>query len=89
MNHLVIPFEELRMTDVEQVGGKNSSLGEMISQLADSGVRVPGGQMVLHTVNMINKIISQNLPMLMGMQMNFYITPYTNSFARSILLEIK
>ena len=43
MNHLVIPFEELRMTDVEQVGGKNSSLGEMISQLADSGVRVPGG----------------------------------------------
>jgi pyruvate,water dikinase len=31
------------MTDVEQVGGKNSSLGEMISQLADSGVRVPGG----------------------------------------------
>ena len=43
MNRLVIPFEELRMTDVEQVGGKNSSLGEMISQLADSGVRVPGG----------------------------------------------
>jgi pyruvate,water dikinase len=39
----VIPFEQLRMTDVEQVGGKNSSLGEMISQLASSGVRVPGG----------------------------------------------
>jgi pyruvate,water dikinase len=31
------------MTDVEQVGGKNASLGEMISQLAGSGVRVPGG----------------------------------------------
>ena len=43
MEALVIPFEKLRMTDVEQVGGKNSSLGEMISQLADSGVRVPGG----------------------------------------------
>jgi pyruvate,water dikinase len=40
---LVIPFEKLRMTDVDQVGGKNASLGEMISQLADSGVRVPGG----------------------------------------------
>ena len=40
---LVIPFEKLRMTDVEQVGGKNASLGEMISQLADTGVRVPGG----------------------------------------------
>ncbi|UTH72390.1 phosphoenolpyruvate synthase [Chromobacterium sp. IIBBL 290-4] len=39
----VIWFEKLRMTDVEEVGGKNASLGEMISQLADSGVRVPGG----------------------------------------------
>jgi pyruvate,water dikinase len=40
---LVAPFEQLRMTDVEVVGGKNASLGEMISQLAASGVRVPGG----------------------------------------------
>jgi pyruvate, water dikinase len=40
---LVAPFERLRMTDVESVGGKNASLGEMISQLAATGVRVPGG----------------------------------------------
>ena len=40
---LVVPFELLRMTDVETVGGKNASLGEMISQLAATGVRVPGG----------------------------------------------
>ena len=40
---LVVPFEQLRMTDVEAVGGKNASLGEMISQLSGSGVRVPGG----------------------------------------------
>ena len=40
---LVAPFEHLRMTDVETVGGKNASLGEMISQLAAAGVRVPGG----------------------------------------------
>lgn len=40
---LVVPFEHLRMTDVESVGGKNASLGEMISQLAATGVRVPGG----------------------------------------------
>jgi pyruvate,water dikinase len=40
---LVAPFEQLRMSDVETVGGKNASLGEMISQLAASGVRVPGG----------------------------------------------
>jgi pyruvate,water dikinase len=39
---LVVPFENLRMSDVESVGGKNASLGEMISQLP-SGVRVPTG----------------------------------------------
>lgn len=39
----VLPFEQLRMTDVESVGGKNASLGEMISQLATTGVRVPTG----------------------------------------------
>jgi pyruvate,water dikinase len=39
----VASFENLRMTDVDSVGGKNASLGEMISQLAGAGVRVPGG----------------------------------------------
>ena len=39
---LVVPFENLRMSDVESVGGKNASLGEMISQLP-SGVSVPTG----------------------------------------------
>ena len=39
---LVVPFENLRMTDVESVGGKNASLGEMISHLPD-GVKVPTG----------------------------------------------
>ena len=42
-NAYVLPFEELRMEDVDSVGGKNSSLGEMISQLSASGVRVPTG----------------------------------------------
>ena len=40
---LVARFDTLRMTDVESVGGKNASLGEMINQLSESGVRVPGG----------------------------------------------
>jgi pyruvate, water dikinase len=40
---LVVPFEQLRMQHVEIVGGKNASLGEMISQLTGTGVRVPGG----------------------------------------------
>ncbi|GAB4215323.1 MAG: phosphoenolpyruvate synthase [Rhodoferax sp.] len=39
---LVVPFEKLRMTDVESVGGKNASLGEMISNLP-TGVKVPTG----------------------------------------------
>jgi pyruvate,water dikinase len=39
----VVPFDRLRMTDVDEVGGKNASLGEMISQLAGAGIRVPGG----------------------------------------------
>ena len=43
MNDYVIPFEQLGMHDVERVGGKNASLGEMISALAKLGVQVPGG----------------------------------------------
>jgi pyruvate, water dikinase len=39
---LVVPFENLRNSDVESVGGKNASLGEMISQLP-TGVKVPTG----------------------------------------------
>ncbi len=39
----VVPLAQLRMSDVEAVGGKNASLGEMISQLSAAGVRVPGG----------------------------------------------
>ena len=36
-------YQELGMNDVNQVGGKNASLGEMISNLANAGVKVPGG----------------------------------------------
>jgi pyruvate,water dikinase len=43
LNPYVIPFEHLTMRDVETVGGKNASLGEMIGQLAALGVHVPGG----------------------------------------------
>ncbi|MGB5082122.1 MAG: phosphoenolpyruvate synthase [Burkholderiales bacterium] len=39
----LVPFDDLRMSDVERVGGKNASLGEMISQLSRAGIRVPGG----------------------------------------------
>jgi pyruvate,water dikinase len=43
MKPYIIPFEKLRNTDVELVGGKNASIGEMISGLANLGVSVPGG----------------------------------------------
>jgi pyruvate, water dikinase len=36
-------LKDLRLKDLEQVGGKNSSLGEMIGGLASAGIRVPGG----------------------------------------------
>ena len=43
MEDYIIWFENLGMSDVERVGGKNASLGEMISNLANAGVSVPGG----------------------------------------------
>ncbi len=43
MSAYVIPFEQVGMRDVDNVGGKNASLGEMISALAKLGVQVPGG----------------------------------------------
>ena len=43
MANLVIKFQNLGKHDVEIVGGKNASLGEMISNLANAGVSVPGG----------------------------------------------
>lgn len=43
MSDYVIPLDQLGMKDLERVGGKNASLGEMISQLSRVGVMVPGG----------------------------------------------
>ncbi len=43
MTQHLIWFDDLRLDDVPRVGGKNASLGEMIHQLSNAGVRVPGG----------------------------------------------
>ena len=51
----VIPFESLRNKDVSLVGGKNASLGEMISQLQANGVRVPTG--FATTANAFNEFL--------------------------------
>jgi pyruvate,water dikinase len=41
----VVKLTELGMNDVERVGGKNASLGEMIANLKELGVTVPGGRL--------------------------------------------
>ncbi len=43
MSEYILWLDQLGMKDLEKVGGKNASLGEMISQLAGAGVKVPGG----------------------------------------------
>ena len=43
LDNYILWFDELGMNDVERVGGKNASLGEMISNLAEAGVSVPNG----------------------------------------------
>ena len=43
MNKYVLPLDQLSLTDINLVGGKNASLGEMITHLNDAGIKVPGG----------------------------------------------
>ena len=58
MSSHVIPFENLRNSDVPSVGGKNASLGEMISQLNAKGVRVPTG--FATTADAYREFLAQN-----------------------------
>lgn len=58
MSAHAIPFEQLRNTDVGSVGGKNASLGEMISQLSAKGVRVPTG--FATTADAYREFLAQN-----------------------------
>jgi pyruvate,water dikinase len=58
MSSHVIPFESLRNSDVPSVGGKNASLGEMISQLSAKGVRVPTG--FATTADAYREFLAQN-----------------------------
>ncbi|MDN5763205.1 MAG: phosphoenolpyruvate synthase [Microlunatus sp.] len=50
-------FSELGLADLEQVGGKNSSLGEMVANLTSAGVRVPNG--FATTAEAFRRFISQ------------------------------
>lgn len=54
----VLWYQELGMQDVPRVGGKNASLGEMISNLANAGVQVPGGYAT--TAEAFNEFLEQS-----------------------------
>src|SRR5947207_11487146 len=54
----VMPFDQLRMADVSQVGGKNASLGEMLGRLAGAGIRVPAG--FATTTEAFHEFLAQN-----------------------------
>jgi pyruvate,water dikinase len=58
VNEYVIPLERLGMGDLDRVGGKNASLGEMIGSLAKLGVRVPGG--FATTAHAFREFLEQN-----------------------------
>lgn len=49
MKAFIIPFENLKIEDVPEVGGKNASLGEMIQSLSRKGIKIPGGFAVTAT----------------------------------------
>lgn len=58
VSEYTINFRQLGMADLEQVGGKNASLGEMISHLASSGVAVPAG--FATTANVFRDFLKEN-----------------------------
>ena len=43
MKEYIVKFNQISLNDVHRVGGKNASLGEMISSLSSAGIQVPGG----------------------------------------------
>ena len=58
MQEYVLWYQQLGMQDVNRVGGKNASLGEMISNLAGAGVEVPGG--FATTADAYNQFLEQS-----------------------------
>ena len=58
MNKYVLPLEQLSLADINLVGGKNASLGEMITHLNDAGIKVPGG--FATTTNAFALFLEQN-----------------------------
>lgn len=57
-DELILNLHEVGIDDVERVGGKNASLGEMLQHLAELGINIPGGYVI--TVNAYKKFIEYN-----------------------------
>ncbi len=55
---LIVPLNEVGINDIDKVGGKNASLGEMLQNLKQLGLRIPGGFVI--TVDAYRKFIDQN-----------------------------
>jgi len=58
LSDYILWFDDINMNDVPRVGGKNASLGEMLSHLSSAGVQVPGG--FATTAAAYNDFLDQN-----------------------------
>lgn len=58
MNNDIIWFDQLALTDIDKVGGKNASLGEMIGRLHEAGIKVPNG--FATTIDAYHRFIQSN-----------------------------
>ena len=67
----VLWYNQLGMHDVDRVGGKNASLGEMITNLSDLGVAVPNGFATPHR----RLTISSNKAVLTSASISYWIRP--------------
>jgi len=57
-NGFILPLNNVGIGDIDRVGGKNASLGEMLQHLVPLGIRVPGGFVI--TVDAYNAFITYN-----------------------------
>lgn len=57
LSELVVRLDRLTLEDLPRVGGKNASLGEMLGQLGQAGIRVPGGFAL--TVQAFHQMLAQ------------------------------
>lgn len=64
MQNYIIPFEDLSVNDTAKVGGKNSSLGEMVSRLCNLGIKVPDGFAITVDVYKDFLVFNELLPQL-------------------------